>query len=116
MKVDPAGQPARTQWRVLGRGLWGGAPISWIEFRPLTGRTHQLRVHAASEGWPILGDRVYGEGAGVPLHLLARRVEVPMSANKPPIVAEAPAPEHMRQALSACGFTPPSAPSPLSSP
>jgi tRNA pseudouridine32 synthase/23S rRNA pseudouridine746 synthase len=63
-----------------------------------------LRVHAASEGWPILGDRIYGEAAAVPLQLLARRIEVPISKNKPPIVAEAPAPEHMRATLAACGF------------
>ena len=96
MKVDPAGQPAQTRWRVLGRGEWRGAPIAWLALSPLTGRTHQLRVHAASEGWPILGDRIYGEGADVPLQLLARRIEVPMSKNKPPVVVEAPAPEHMR--------------------
>jgi len=105
MKVDPAGQPAQTRWRTLGRGDWGGAPVAWLEFTPLTGRTHQLRVHAASEGWPILGDRIYGAGGETALQLLARRVEVPMSKNKPPIVAQAPAPEHMLAALAACGFT-----------
>ena len=61
-------------------------------------------MHGASEGWPILGDRIYGEGADVPLQLLARRIEVPMSKNKPPVVVEAPAPEHMRPTLAACGF------------
>ena len=73
---------------------------------PLTGRTHQLRVHAASEGWPILGDPIYGEGktSGASLQLLERRVEVPISKNKPPVIAQAPAPEHMREALAACGF------------
>ena len=104
MKVDPDGQPAQTRWRVLGRGEWRGAPIAWLEICPLTGRTHQLRVHAASEGWPILGDRIYGAAAVVPLQLLARRIEVPISTNKPPVVAVAPAPEHMREALAACGF------------
>jgi tRNA pseudouridine32 synthase/23S rRNA pseudouridine746 synthase len=104
MKVDPAGQPAQTRWRVLGRGEWHGAPIAWLALSPLTGRTHQLRVHGASEGWPILGDRIYGEGADVPLQLLARRIEVPMSKNKPPVVVEAPAPEHMLATLAACGF------------
>jgi len=105
MKVDPAGQSAQTRWRVLGRGVWNGAPIAWLEMAPLTGRTHQLRVHAASEGWPILGDGIYGErDTGIPLQLLARRVEVPYSANKPAITAEAPAPEHMWAMLRACGF------------
>jgi tRNA pseudouridine32 synthase / 23S rRNA pseudouridine746 synthase len=106
MKVAPDGQPAETRWRVLGRGEWRGAPVAWLELTPLTGRTHQLRVHAASEGWPILGDAIYGDrAASVQLQLLARRVEVPISKNKPPVVAEAPAPQHMRDALAACGFT-----------
>jgi len=106
MKVAPDGQPAQTRWRALGRGTWRGAPVAWLELSPLTGRTHQLRVHAASEGWPIVGDSIYGDRAmgGFPLQLLARRVEVPISRNKPPVVAEAPAPAHMREALDACGF------------
>jgi tRNA pseudouridine32 synthase/23S rRNA pseudouridine746 synthase len=105
MKVDPAGQPAQTRWRVRGRGLWRGLAVAWLELEPLTGRTHQLRVHCASQGWPILGDSIYGaREAGVVLQLLARRVEVPLSKNKPPIIVEAPAPEHMLEALAACGF------------
>jgi tRNA pseudouridine32 synthase/23S rRNA pseudouridine746 synthase len=105
MKVDPAGQSAKTRWRVLGRGEWAGAPIAWMELSPLTGRTHQLRVHGASEGWPILGDPIYGDAGDLPLQLLARRVEVPISSNKPAVVAEAPVPDHMREPLAACGFS-----------
>jgi len=104
MKVDPKGQPAQTRWRALGRGQWEGKPVAWIEFEPLTGRTHQLRVHSASEGWPIVGDPIYGERAGTPLQLLARKIVVPMFANKPPVEAEAPVPEHMAAALGACGW------------
>jgi tRNA pseudouridine32 synthase/23S rRNA pseudouridine746 synthase len=106
MKVDSGGQPAQTRWRLMGRGRWRDAPIAWLELEPLTGRTHQLRVHCAAEGWPILGDTVYGAGkdADLPLQLLARRVEVPLSKNKPAVVAEAPAPAHMLAALAACGF------------
>jgi 23S rRNA-/tRNA-specific pseudouridylate synthase len=74
MKVDASGLRAKTVWRMRGRGQWRGAPIAWLELAPLTGRTHQLRVHCASEGWPILGDAIYGERAGAPLQLLARRV------------------------------------------
>jgi tRNA pseudouridine32 synthase/23S rRNA pseudouridine746 synthase len=103
MKVDASGQPAQTRWRVCGRGLWRGAPIAWLELKPLTGRTHQLRVHCASEGWPILGDAIYGARADLALQLLARRVEVPLAKNHPPIVVEAPTPPHMRDALAACG-------------
>lgn len=54
-RVSPDGKPARTRYRVLERGT-----ISRLELRPLTGRTHQLRVHCAHEGFPILGDPQYG--------------------------------------------------------
>ena len=56
-RVDPAGKPARTRFRVLERG-----EICRLELEPVTGRTHQLRVHCAHEGFPILGDPQYGEG------------------------------------------------------
>ncbi|MBV8474400.1 MAG: RNA pseudouridine synthase [Hyphomicrobiales bacterium] len=108
MKVDPSGQPSQTRWRVRGRALFGARAVAWLELEPLTGRTHQLRVHCAAEGWPILGDPIYGERtveAG-PLQLLARRVEVPLSKSKPAIVVEAPAPAHMFEPLRACGFAP----------
>ncbi len=104
MKVDPNGQKAVTLWRVKGRGLWREKPIAWLELEPQTGRTHQLRVHSASQGWPILGDAVYGERAEAPLQLLARKVVVPLSKTKPPVEVEAPAPPHMLEALAACGF------------
>jgi len=105
MKVDPNGQPSQTRWRVMGRGTFKGGQLTWLAMQPLTGRTHQLRVHAASEGWPILGDAIYGAREyQFPLQLLARRIEAPLSANKPPIVVEAPAPAHMLEALYACGW------------
>ena len=56
--VDAAGQPSRTRWRVL-RSLPEHS-ASHLELEPLTGRTHQLRVHLASIGHPILGDALYG--------------------------------------------------------
>jgi tRNA pseudouridine32 synthase/23S rRNA pseudouridine746 synthase len=110
MKVDPNGQGALTLWRVLGRGAWGGEPIAWLELEPQTGRTHQLRVHAASQGWPILGDAIYGAGGDMTLQLLARKVVVPLSNAKPPVEVEAPAPPHMLEALAACGFIAPPLP------
>ncbi len=103
MQVDPAGQPAETDWRVLGRH----DGLALLELRPQTGRTHQLRVHCAAMGWPILGDAVYGSGreAGAPMmHLHAREVSIPLSANKPEITVTAPLPAHMQARAAACGF------------
>lgn len=97
MVVDAAGQRATTAWRVLGRA----DEISWLEFRPATGRTHQIRVHAAHLGWPILGDPVYGDGHGQ-LHLLARAIRLDLD---PELAAEAPPPAHMLAALTRCGWS-----------
>jgi tRNA pseudouridine32 synthase/23S rRNA pseudouridine746 synthase len=105
MKVDPKGQKALTLGRVKGRRVWRGAPIAWLELEPKTGRTHQLRVHCASQGWPILGDAIYGAPADLSLQLLARKVVVPLTKSKSPIEVEAPAPPHMLETLKACGFT-----------
>ena len=82
--VSPEGKPAQTKFRVLERG-----PICRLELQPLTGRTHQLRVHCAHEGFPILGDPQYGgmdfqeselrdPGSGLPVfagqQLVAKRI------------------------------------------
>ncbi|GHU04511.1 RNA pseudouridine synthase [Alphaproteobacteria bacterium] len=101
MVVDPRGQRAATSWRVAGKS---GSKI-WLELEPETGRTHQIRVHCA-EGLksPILHDPIYGHGGGV-MRLMARRISIPYWAERPPIVIEAPPPSHMRQELSACGWT-----------
>jgi tRNA pseudouridine32 synthase/23S rRNA pseudouridine746 synthase len=104
MKVDPQGQPAVTAWRVMGRG----AGLAWLALEPLTGRTHQLRVHCAEMGWPIVGDTIYGttpRAGGPILHLHSREIVVPLSKNKPPIGVIAPVPPHMRERLAACGWT-----------
>jgi tRNA pseudouridine32 synthase/23S rRNA pseudouridine746 synthase len=104
MKPDPHGLPSATTWKVLGRG--GG--MTWLALEPLTGRTHQLRVHCAEMGWPIVGDTIYGRAprvGGPPLHLHAREVTVPISKNKPPVKVIAPVSEQMRELLTACGWS-----------
>ena len=57
--VALTGKPSRTLFRVMGEG----AGVTAVEARPLTGRTHQIRVHLAHSGFPIIGDESYG---GVP--------------------------------------------------
>jgi RluA family pseudouridine synthase len=57
--IMAGGRPAMTKFRLL----WASECFSLIEARPLTGRTHQIRVHLAAEGLPIVGDATYG---GVP--------------------------------------------------
>jgi len=83
------------------------APLTWLELEPLTGRTHQLRVHCAAQGWPIVGDDIYGTAPrfrGPMLHLHAREIVVPISKNKPPVRVAAPVPAHMRERLTQCGW------------
>lgn len=99
MTVDRrAGQSAITDWRVLGRT----AGRTWLELHPRTGRTHQIRVHCAELGTPILGDQRYGRTGGG-LHLLARSIHLPLN---PAVDATAPPPSHMLGALRQCGFEP----------
>ncbi|BDV33407.1 RluA family pseudouridine synthase [Methylocystis iwaonis] len=105
MQPDPMGLPSRTGWRVLGRAPEAG--LSFIEFTPHTGRTHQIRVHAQAMGWPILGDPIYGGGrreGAPPLHLHARAITIPMQDSKEPVRTQAPAPAHMLEAMAACGW------------
>ena len=84
-----------------------GVSLTWLALEPVTGRTHQLRVHCASSGWPIVGDNIYGNGPrfGEPrLHLHSREIVVPISRNKDPVRVVAPAPAHLHDRLRACGW------------
>jgi tRNA pseudouridine32 synthase/23S rRNA pseudouridine746 synthase len=103
MKPDDNGLPSLTTWTVMGRQNG----LTWLALEPITGRTHQLRVHCAAKGWPIVGDTIYGSAprdGGPILHLLSREVVVPLSKNKDAIKVTAPVPQHMRERLSACGW------------
>jgi 23S rRNA pseudouridine955/2504/2580 synthase len=108
MHVDQAeGLPARTRLRLIERA---GNRASWVELQPLTGRTHQLRVHMAAIGHPIVGDGKYGgqeaflTGAiSRKLHLHARRLRIDHpDGGRLDVTAEPPA--HFSQSLTALGF------------
>ncbi|WP_232628235.1 RluA family pseudouridine synthase [Methylobacterium sp. Leaf118] len=108
MKTDPAGAPSLTLFRVLGRA----ENQTWLELKPVTGRTHQLRVHCAAMGWPIRGDAIYGSAdrRGAALQLHARGLSLPLYPKREPVAVTAPAPAHMRDGLLACGLAPEAGP------
>jgi 23S rRNA pseudouridine955/2504/2580 synthase len=89
-----------------------GQALSWLEMEPYTGRTHQLRVHAAHIGHPIIGDPKYFEadqnwefpgGIQNRLHLHARRIVIP-HPDGGMVDVTAPLPPHMRQSFNLLGF------------
>ena len=109
MMVDETehGQPARTRYRVLDRA---GNRAAWVELQPLTGRTHQLRVHMAAIGFPIVGDGKYGGQEAFlsgsisrKMHLHARRLIIEHPDGVPlDITAELP--EHFANSMAQLGF------------
>ncbi len=124
-RVEVAGPDAEdaaravTDYRTLDHAA---RKLAWLELRPLTGRTHQLRVHCAAIGAPILGDAAYGttrgpadperagqnsalvEGLNQHLHLHARRLVLPHPAGGT-LAVEAPLPPHMEATFRTLGFT-----------
>ena len=112
MAVDEAeGQRAVTYYRVMESA---GRRLAWVALWPQTGRTHQLRVHCAAVGWPILGDGKYGgqaafiagDGLSRKLHLHARALALPHPATGAPLIVRAPLPDHMKKTWKFFGFDP----------
>lgn len=108
MHVDEAeGQPARSRYRVIERA---GNRAAWVELQPFTGRTHQLRVHMAAIGHPIVGDGKYGGpeafltgGISRKMHLHSRRIAVD-HPDGGKIDVEAELPTHFAESLASLGF------------
>ncbi|QPC99307.1 RluA family pseudouridine synthase [Qipengyuania soli] len=108
MHVDhEGGQPAKTKYRVVDKA---GQKAAWLELEPLTGRTHQLRVHCAAMGTPIVGDGKYGGkdafltgSISRKMHLHARRLIIDNpSGGKIDVTADLP--EHFAASLEQLGF------------
>jgi tRNA pseudouridine32 synthase/23S rRNA pseudouridine746 synthase len=92
MVADEHGLAATTRWRRIA--VRDGSAL--VEFQPLTGRTHQIRVHAREAfGRGIVGDRVYGVPGG-PMLLHASRLVVPREG-KPAVDVTAPVPDHFAE-------------------
>jgi len=97
----PGARRAITDYRIVDQASRRAA---WLALVPITGRTHQLRVHCALLGTPIVGDGKYGgarafdlgEGVGRGVHLHARAVRLLHPATGRPLTVSAPLPEHMR--------------------
>ena len=108
MHVDEEnGAPSRSRYRVIERA---GNRAAWVELQPFTGRTHQLRVHMAVIGHPIVGDGKYGGpaafltgGISRKLHLHARRIRVD-HPDGGAIDVTASLPTHFRDSLAGLGF------------
>jgi len=108
MQVDmKEGQPSRTRYRVIEQA---GNRTAWVELQPLTGRTHQLRVHMAAIGHPIVGDGKYGlqeafltGGISRKMHLHARRIRIDHpDGGKIDVTAELP--KHFSESMQTLGF------------
>ncbi len=110
MHVDTEnGQPAKTVYRVVERA---GNAAAWVELQPLTGRTHQLRVHMAAMGHPIVGDGKYGGqdafltgSISRKMHLHARRLIIEAPGGQK-LDVSADLPEHFAQSMEQLGFDP----------
>ena len=103
---DPDAQFAITDYAVISEAA---QKASWVAFKPLTGRTHQLRFHAAEIGHAIAGDPKYKshrpppEGLQNKLHLHARALEIPHPKGKM-LKVIAKLPDHMKEAFETLGF------------
>lgn len=107
MIVAKDGQEAVTEYRVMGRSPDGR---TWLELKPKTGRTHQIRVHCQWMGCPVVGDQVYGDknktanSADTTLMLHSRGISLPLYPSRAAVTVQAPPPPHMVEALKACGW------------
>ena len=101
--VADDGAPSETRYETLAAG--GGATL--LRCRLVTGRTHQIRVHLAARGWPLLGDAAYSVACArldrPALH--AWRIALPHPVTGAPLALEAPPPDDLRRLMTATSLT-----------
>lgn len=83
-RTSPTGKKAQTKYTVKKIVEKAGRKITYLDVQPLTGRTHQIRVHLAAIGHPLVGDRLYGRGSGI-LHLHASSLEIRLPDGTQPV-------------------------------
>lgn len=95
--VRSGGDPAETLFKLLDRLK----EVAWIEARPVTGRTHQIRVHLSEAGLPILGDTLYGGPTGVAPRLMLHAVSLtfPHPIHQTELTVQSPLPEDFLQCI-----------------
>jgi len=93
--VLPIGKQAITHYKLINKIVMDNKSYSLAELQPITGRTHQLRVHMAYMGHPIVGDKVYGHG-GSPLMLHAKTLEITLPSGLHKIFT-AKLPQHLQE-------------------
>ena len=108
MRVSKTGKPALTRARVLARARWQGGPVTLLAVEIETGRKHQIRVHLAHAGLPLLGDALYGRGgkAGLMLHAAELSFIDPVAGS--PVQITSPMPQRFRALFPACASLRPS--------
>lgn len=95
-RIDKEGQQALTQYEVLRCSATG----TLVKLNPITGRTHQLRIHLQAIGHPIVGDEIYGiknEKQSLCLH--CAEMTVPLYAKREKIIVKSPLPEAFNEAM-----------------
>lgn len=96
-KATAVGRPAQTRYKVRETLSNDGKKFALVELKPATGRTHQIRVHLAYIGFPIVGDYIYGHnGRAMLLHAQKLELKLPNSPSK---VFSAPLPESFKDFL-----------------
>lgn len=97
MRVSRTGKPARTSIRVLDARRIDDEWLTLLDVRIETGRKHQIRVHLAHEGMPLLGDALYGKPSSRGLMLHAHELAFTDPITGEPLRIISPAPDRMRK-------------------